>query len=129
MLNPIFLFFNTSLPIERYLARLSNFKIKNVPFKYLGVPLVSKPLRISYWNDLHNKFLRKVSNWTFRALNLPMRATLVKAIHQTMPIYQIFVTSTPKAIYVKIVAIFRKCLWQGVRKKKKLVFVSWEKLF
>jgi len=67
-----------------------------------------------------------LDNWTYRALNLPGRLTLVKEILQALPIYLFSVMATPKKILKDMRRIQRKFLWGGKDDKNKWALVNWD---
>jgi hypothetical protein len=75
-----------------------------------------------------SSFSKRLSSWTFRALNLPSRLILLKAILQALPIYVFSALAAPKFILTTIKSMQRNFLWQGLTKEKKIALVSWDKL-
>lgn len=67
-----------------------------------------------------------MDNWTYRALNLPGRLTLVKAVLQALPIYLFSVMATPKKILKEMRRLQRKFLWGGRDDKNKWALVNWD---
>ncbi|GJY71446.1 hypothetical protein Tco_0475149 [Tanacetum coccineum] len=50
------------------------------PFKYLGVPVGCNMSRCSYWNDILQKFVTKLSAWKARMLSVGGRLSLIKSV-------------------------------------------------
>ena len=63
--------------------------------------------------ELVDKINKKLSLWTFRALNFLSRLILVKFVLQAMPIYLFSVLAAPKSIIKQIRNIQRNFLWGG----------------
>ena len=72
------------------------------------------------------KINKKLSLWTFRALNFPSRLILVKSVLQAMPMYLFSVLAAPKSIIKQIRNIQRNFLWGGWKDKRKWPLVDWK---
>jgi exonuclease III len=121
-------FFNTPPPIQHHISEILGFNRSSLPSKYLGIPLIDNALRNSSWENLLSSFSKRLSSWTFRALNLPSRLILLKAILQALPIYAFSVLAAPRFVLNTIKSLQRNFLWQGLNKEKKIALVSWEKI-
>ena len=86
-----------------------------LPSKYLGALLEESTIRKISWKELLDKIKHKLSQWTFRALNLPSRLTLVKFVLQAMPLYLFLVLDAPKSVIKKIRNIQRTFLWRELK--------------
>jgi hypothetical protein len=104
------------------------FECKNLPTKYLGIPLMDRVYKMETWEGVINKLQERVKNWTYRSLNLVGRLVLTKSVLQAIPTYMMSVFPTPKGILQKIRTIQRDFLWRGVETKKKWALVAWEKV-
>jgi len=91
-------FFNTDISIQRNLSIILGFQRDSFPSKYLGEPLIEKPLRKDIWEAVTNQLKDKVSKWTSRSLNLVGRLVLTKEILQTIPIFMFSSLPTPLGI-------------------------------
>ena len=63
-------FFNTDIAIQRNISKILGFQRDMLPSKYLGVPLIDKPLSKTAWELVINKLQEKIWKWTSRSLNL-----------------------------------------------------------
>ena len=77
------------------------------------------------WKELLDKINKKLSLWTFRALNFPSRLILVKSVLQAMPMYLFLVLAALKAIIKQIRNIQRQFLWGGTKDIRKWPLVDW----
>lgn len=100
--------FNTIEPIKRHLIRTLGFKQGDLPTKYLGSMIDINPKRWRNWSGIIEKLQAKMSNWSFRSLNIAGRVVLLKSILQAIPIYPLSIMEAPKKAYSKIREIFRK---------------------
>ena len=94
--------FNTSIPVQRNLSRILQIQKTSLPTKYLGIPISEYAYKYANWEALLNKMKARLSNWTYRALNMARRLILVKTVLQTMPAYMFLALATPKAVYKSI---------------------------
>jgi hypothetical protein len=90
--------------------------------------LIDNALRNSSWEHLLSSFSKNLSSWTYRALNLPSRLTLLQAILQALPIYSFSALAAPKFVLTTIKSLQRNFIWKGLNTGKKIALVSWDKL-
>jgi hypothetical protein len=121
-------FFNTPLSIQLHISDILGFTRSSLPSKYLGIPLLDRALRNSSWEGLLTSFSKRLSSWTYRALNLPSRLILLKSVLQALPVYTFSALAAPNFILNAIKALQRNFLWQGLKAGKKFALISWEKL-
>eukprot|EP00253_Pinus_taeda_P028496 PITA_28496 len=121
-------FFNTHLAIQKHLSIILGFKRGNLPSKYLGAPLTSKPWQKHHWESTLEKLENKCRHWTHRALNFAGRLVLTKAILQAIPQYMLSILPAPQGILHRIRTIQRSFLWKGNAEKNKWALVAWNKL-
>jgi hypothetical protein len=101
-------FFNTPPQVQRHISDILGFKRSSLPSKYLGIPLIDNALRNSSWELLLSSFSKRLSSWTFRALNLPSHLILLKAVLQALPIYTFSALAAPKFVLTTIKSLQRK---------------------
>eukprot|EP00253_Pinus_taeda_P024975 PITA_24975 len=123
-----FFFFNTDISIQRNLTRILGFQRDQLPFKYLGIPLIDKPLRKAVWELVTKKLQDKTQKWTNRSLNLAGRLVLIKYVLQTVPIFMFSALPAPKGVLQHIRNIQRDFPWGKGEEKKKWALVAWEKI-
>jgi hypothetical protein len=121
-------FFNTPIPVQRHISGLLGFNRSSLPSKYLGIPLIDNALRNSSWEHLLSSFSKRLSSWTYRALNLPSRLILLQAVLQALPIYSFSALAAPRFVLTTIKNLQRNFIWQGFNTGKKIALVSWDKL-
>eukprot|EP00253_Pinus_taeda_P009398 PITA_09398 len=121
-------FFNIAEPVKKHLTRVMGYRLGVLPTKYLGVMLDTSSLKLSNWQYIIEKIMKRLNNWTFRALNMASRVVLLKATIQAIPIYPLSVMATPKGICNKLVEIYRKFLWGGPKQQKKWALCSWKSI-
>ena len=95
-------FFNTPRNTKRNTLRILDFSEGSLPSKYLGARMAESTIKQVSWEELLDKINKKLSLWTFRALNFPSRLILVKSVLQAMPMYLFLVLVTRKSIIKQI---------------------------
>jgi hypothetical protein len=121
-------FFNTPLSIQLHITEILGFTRSSLPSKYLGIPLLDKSLKNISWESLLTSFSKRLSSWTYHALNLPSRLILLKSVLQALPVYTFSALTAPNFILSAIKTLQRNFLWKGLKTGKKLALISWEKL-
>ena len=95
------------LLIQRNIAKILTYQVGSLPSKYLGVALVENTMRNILWEDCWMK--RKFSSWTFRALNIVGRHTLIKyTLLNIHCCYICFLPSPPRTMSLKPPAISKE---------------------
>jgi hypothetical protein len=83
-------------------VQLLNFKIGSIPFNYLGVPIYKGKPKTSYLHPIADKIKLKLSAWKTSLLTMAGRVQLVKAIIQSMIIYNITLYSWPVSLIKEV---------------------------
>jgi len=118
-------FFHTSPIIQRVVAHILGFSIASLPSKYLGTPLIDSAIKHASWRKLLEKLETRLSLWTYRALNMASRLTLIKAVLQAMPLYLFSILAAPKWVLKRIRDLQRNFLWGTNGTNRKWALVKW----
>ncbi|GKA10377.1 hypothetical protein Tco_0689810 [Tanacetum coccineum] len=86
------------------------------PCTYLGLPIGAKMSRCANWNNLVDKFHRRVSSWKAKSLSIGGRLTLIKAVLGVLGVYYFSTFKAPTTIIDKLKGIRRKFFWGGSMK-------------
>ncbi|KAI5333292.1 hypothetical protein L3X38_023423 [Prunus dulcis] len=93
--------------------------------KYLGMPLLhSRPNKATF-NFLLDKVHRRLAGWIGKLLSLAGRATLIKAVTASIPIYTMKMTKLSASICEELDKLNRNFLWGGSEKKNKIHLCQW----
>ncbi|XP_019248784.1 PREDICTED: uncharacterized protein LOC109228056 [Nicotiana attenuata] len=119
-----------SVPHEVQLEILQavGFFKRELPFKYLGIPLSTKRISMTQCQPLVDKILGRITSWTSRYLSNAGRLQLIKTVLFSIQIYwsQIFVL--PKKLIKKIEVVCRTFLWTGGVETSRKALLAWEKV-
>jgi hypothetical protein len=85
----------------------------NFPLKYLGLPLTPRRVKQFDFQPLVDKAAGKLSTWNGRNLTQAGRATLVKSVLSSQPIYLLTVLKPMKKTLEDLDKIHRCFLWAG----------------
>uniref|UniRef100_A0A803QE60 Reverse transcriptase domain-containing protein n=1 Tax=Cannabis sativa TaxID=3483 RepID=A0A803QE60_CANSA len=91
----------------------SGFNKKEVPFKYLGIPICVKRISGKECMVLADKMTARIKIWSTRNLSLAGRAVLVNSVLMSIHAYWSQVMVLPKRTIRDIEAICRAYLWKG----------------
>lgn len=106
------------------IARL-NMEVKELPIKYLGVPLISTRLKHSDCEELKAKMLKKVQSWHAKFLSYAGRVQLIIAVLSSIQTYWCRIFVLPKKIMKEVDAIMRTFLWSGASMRRATAKVAW----
>uniref|UniRef100_A0A803PC61 Reverse transcriptase domain-containing protein n=1 Tax=Cannabis sativa TaxID=3483 RepID=A0A803PC61_CANSA len=86
---------------------------KEVPFKYLGIPICAKRISGKECMILADKMTARIKVWSTRNLSLDGRAILVNSVLMSIHSYWSQIMVLPKRTIRDIEAICRAYLWEG----------------
>ncbi|GLJ43610.1 hypothetical protein SUGI_0907680 [Cryptomeria japonica] len=114
-------FINTGEAKVEKICRLLRFKKEMFPCKYLGMS-VDRGVRINrLWEPIKEKIEQWVSSWKDRWISNVGRATIIKAVLSSIPIYQLSCLPLAQGAKDKIEKLLNKFYWQGPNDQKKMV--------
>ena len=103
-----------------------NFQVGELPFCYLGVPLISTKLNASHCKPLVDRITARASSWTIRFLSFVGRLQLIQSILCSIHSYWNSLFILPKKVLQQVEQILRKFLWKGPNLESGGAKVSWE---
>jgi hypothetical protein len=83
------------------------------PIKYLGPPLTYWRLKKLDFQPLFDKAVGKLSTWNARNLTQAGRASLVKSVLSSQPVYLLTVIKSTKEVLQDLDKLRRRFLWAG----------------
>lgn len=100
----------------------------SLPFRYLGVPLISSRLRGSDCRVLVDRIGTKAKSWTCKALSYAERLQFVKSILFAIQVYWSSLFILPKAVIKQVEQTLRAFLFQGSDLSKRGAKVAWDQV-
>ncbi|GKU86994.1 hypothetical protein SLEP1_g1457 [Rubroshorea leprosula] len=119
---------NVSDEWKSKMAHILHCKQGAFPYRYLGVPIGSNIKSIALWKPLIKTFEKKLSQWKGRFLSFGGRITLLNAVLTSLPVFSMSVHLLPRGLILSLDKIRRNFLWGGGESKRKINWVSWDKV-
>ena len=111
------------------ITNLIGFNKASLPVSYLGLPIFKGKPKKSHLQPIADKIKSMLSAWKASLLSIAGRVTLVKSVIQGMMMHTIYLYSWPNSLLKEVEAWIRNFIWSGDISKRKLVTVSWWKVF
>ncbi|XP_057793139.1 uncharacterized protein LOC131009748 [Salvia miltiorrhiza] len=109
-----------NVSVERTWASFLHCKIGYFPCLYLGTKIGGRSNGVSEWKFLVDKVSNKIASWRKRPLSLAGRITLVKAVLQSIPVYQLAYAFIPKTVLKNLNSLFSRFLWGGDSQSRRI---------
>ena len=98
-------------------------------FIYLGIPICKTKIKSANWEPILDKLKVKIQRWSANWLNLAGKTVLIKAVLNSMAIYQSSILLAPNAVIQKIEGLLKKFIWEGGKgNEKKIHLIKWDKI-
>ncbi|KAE8665579.1 hypothetical protein F3Y22_tig00112540pilonHSYRG00052 [Hibiscus syriacus] len=110
------------------IKELTGFKLGNLPFHYLGVPLVTRKLTIKDCQSLIDKIREKLNLWANKHLSFTRRLQLIRAVLFSMANFWCMQLVLPKEIINSIEQLCSRFFWKGSDLPVRGACVSWKKV-
>ncbi|KAG7587002.1 Reverse transcriptase domain [Arabidopsis thaliana x Arabidopsis arenosa] len=98
---------------EASLFTNSGFASGSLPIRYLGLPLMSRKLRVSEFSPLIEKLINKFRSWAVSSLSYAGRLQLLNSVIYGLVNFWSSVFSLPKACIKKMESLCARFLWSG----------------
>ena len=83
---------------------------------------------MQYFLDLKKKLAKKLARWKEKLLSKANKEILIKAVAQAVPTYTMNCFKIPQSLCDELTSMVRNFWWDQKGDKKKMVWISWEKL-
>lgn len=121
--------FNAGLDmVETNAAAAYGFPIGTLPIRYLGLPLMSRKLRIAEYDPLLEKISTRFRSWVNKSLSFAGRVQLISSVIFGYINFWMSTFLLPKGCIKKIESLCSKFLWSGNIDMAKGAKVSWAAL-
>ncbi|KAL7111975.1 hypothetical protein ACP275_05G123500 [Erythranthe tilingii] len=109
------------------LSQVLGFTVVDRHEKYLGMPANLGRTRKEVFIYLRDRIWTKIRGWGEKHLSRAGKEVLIKAVLQAIPTYVMSCFLLPQNLLEEIESAIRR-FWWGSEAKRKLVWVSWQKL-
>lgn len=116
-----------NLGVRNQIAALLGVNIVASHDKYLGMPAMVGRSKREIFSYLRDKVWKRIQGWGERTLSGAGKEILIKAVLQAIPTYIMSCFLLPSYLIKSIEAAIRS-FWWGDGTKKKLSWISWDKL-
>lgn len=114
--------------LKESIRRLTGILNEGGASKYLGLPEYFSGSKVQMLDHIFDRLKSKFSGWLARTLSLGGKEILLKAVAMALPVYAMTYFKLPKTTCEKITGAMADFWWQSSEHKKKIHWVSWEKL-
>ena len=101
------------------MSTFANIPIKSFPFNYLGCPLIKGRTKKIYFEDVLQKFRKRLDGWYTKMWSTMGRLILVKSILSSIPIHLLAFLNLLKVIKNKMNSIMAGFIWSNKARVKK----------
>ncbi|XP_019235714.1 PREDICTED: uncharacterized protein LOC109216039 [Nicotiana attenuata] len=117
----------SNITIQR-IKEVVGYRHANFPITYLGCPLYVGRKRILHFSDIVSKLVKRTTGWQGKLLSVGDRATLIKHVLQSQPIYLLSALEPPKTVFKQLETYMARFFWGSYQGKKKYHWSSWSNL-
>ncbi|WMV54211.1 hypothetical protein MTR67_047596 [Solanum verrucosum] len=101
---------------------------KNFPFTYLGCPIYIGRKKISYFDDVVTKVVKRLNGWQGKMLTYGGKMVLIKSVLQSLPIYTLSAINPPIGTIYLLKKHFDRFFWGFNENRDKHHWRSWKNL-
>ncbi|KAG2281931.1 hypothetical protein Bca52824_053151 [Brassica carinata] len=101
------------------------FSTGKLPIRYLGLPLMSRKLKISEYSPLLAKITKSFKSWSAKLLSFAGRLQLLKTVIFGTVNFWISAFILPKGCIKEIESICSRFLWSGNIDRRGIAKVAW----
>jgi hypothetical protein len=86
----IFFCFGKAQEVENEYKLLFGCDTGSLPFRYLGIPIHFRKLKIGEWKPVEDRFESKLSSWINKMLSYGGRLVLINLVLSSLPMFMLF---------------------------------------
>lgn len=120
------MFGGCSLKLQQRCLAISGFQEGTLPFKYLGVPIVSSRLTKMECRSLLDKMNTQIQVWSSRNISYAGRVILINSVIFGMLNYWASIFILPQEVLDSIIQLCNNFLWSGAAEFKRTPHISWD---
>ncbi|XP_060217818.1 uncharacterized protein LOC132645067 isoform X2 [Lycium barbarum] len=114
--------------IIQRIKEVTGYKHSNFPITYLGCPLYVGVQRIAYYSEMISKLVKRTTGWQGKLLLIGGKATLIRHVLQSQPIYLLSALEPPKTVLLQLESYFANFFWGSVEGKNKYHWSFWDNM-
>ncbi|KAK9048994.1 hypothetical protein SSX86_032039 [Deinandra increscens subsp. villosa] len=115
-------------PLTEEIAGALGCQIGKLPFTYLGIPVGANMGLIRNWTPMIEKVKSRLNRWKALTLTQGGKATLIKSILGSLPLYYLSLFKAPSVVIKKLEAIRRDFFWGCSNEDKRIAWIAWERI-
>ncbi|WOK92605.1 ribonuclease H protein [Canna indica] len=96
--------------------------------RYLCSSIDARRMSLNFQNQMVDKAISKVDNWTNKTVSQAGKLVLLNSIMNSVPVHTLSTSWINEKVIEKYKSISKKFLWQSSVKKKAFHFLSWDKV-
>nr|XP_009626603.1 uncharacterized protein LOC104117277 [Nicotiana tomentosiformis] len=100
----------SNIAIQR-IKEVTGYRNSNFPITYLRCPLYVGRKRISHFSEIVSKLVKRTTGWQGKLLSVGGRATLIKHVLQSQPIYLLSALEPPKTVLKQLETYMARFFW------------------
>lgn len=114
------------MDLRSRITSLLGFSEGSLPFRYLGIPVISSRLRQADCSTLVNMITSRARSWTQRFLSFAGRLQLVRSVLYAIQVFWSNIFMLPMSVIGSIERVLRQFLWKGPELGRGGSKVLWE---
>uniref|UniRef100_A0A803PH86 Reverse transcriptase domain-containing protein n=1 Tax=Cannabis sativa TaxID=3483 RepID=A0A803PH86_CANSA len=128
MKSSIFFSKNTLNVVKQRIRELLGLRSPEGNVNYLGLPLFRSRQKDADFNFILDKLTSKLHGWKAKSLSKAGRATLIKSVGLSLPLYAMQTTKLSNKLAAKIDGLVRDFWWGSEKGNHSLHLKAWDKL-
>ena len=104
---------------------VTSFQWRQLPFIYLGCPIFTGCLKISYFDDLVRKVRERISGWANRLLSFGGKLILIRHVLSSLPLHLFHVLRPPSTVIQSLERSFTRFLWGDSEGRRRIHWCRW----
>ncbi|KAJ9705360.1 hypothetical protein PVL29_003414 [Vitis rotundifolia] len=101
-------------------------KVGRLPTSYLGIPLGANHKSVVVWDEVEERFRKRLAMWKRQFISKGERITLIRSTLSSMSIYLMSLLRMPRVVSLRFEKIQRDFLWGGGTLERKPHLVKWD---
>ncbi|KAH9750075.1 reverse transcriptase domain-containing protein [Citrus sinensis] len=104
---------------------VTGFQWRQLPFIYLGCPIFTGCLKISYFDGMVRKVRERISGWANRLLSFGGKLILIRHVLSALPLHLFHVLRPPSTVIQSLERLFTRFLWGDSEGRRRIHWCRW----